>query len=363
MKVTIIGAGNTGLAMAAHLSKDGHQVTLWNRSREPIETLMKSRTIHSEGIIEGSFVIDKVTDDMAEALENTDIIMITTPAFSHKSLARLIGKHLKNEPIIILNPGRTCGAIEFQTIFSRYNRKCQPTIAETQTAIYTSRKTYDDSVMIYSIKKNVLLSTFDSNQNQSIIDQLPETFKPHLMPAQSLVETSIGNVGMILHTAPLLLNTGWTENPNHEYLYYHDGITPTISNFIEKLDNERINVGKRLGSKIESTKEWMKRVYNIKGRTLYECIQNNEAYQKITAPNTLHHRYIYEDIACGLVPLEFIGKSVGLKMAYTGLVIDLASAILDENFRRTGRNLQYFQNRVNIKKFFQVGEFHEARTS
>ena len=36
MNITVIGAGNSGLAMAAHLSLNYNCVTLWNRSRETI---------------------------------------------------------------------------------------------------------------------------------------------------------------------------------------------------------------------------------------------------------------------------------------------------------------------------------------
>ncbi len=50
MNITVVGAGNSGLATAAHLSKEGgHSVTLWNRSKETIELLMKSKEIHCEG--------------------------------------------------------------------------------------------------------------------------------------------------------------------------------------------------------------------------------------------------------------------------------------------------------------------------
>lgn len=362
MRITVIGAGNTGLAMAAHLSQEGHRVTLWNRSQEAISTLMKTRTIHAQGIIQGDYTVDLVTANMEEALTQPDLVMITTPANAHPYLAETIGRYLKNEPIIILNPGRTFGAIEFQLIFSKFNQR-SPIIAETQTSLYTSRKCSEDSVIIYSIKKDVLLSTFDAERNSWIIRQLPDALKRHFVPARSMIETSIGNVGMILHTAPLLLNAGWTENEKYDYHYYHDGITPTISQFIEKVDQERIAVSKKLGLEVESTKDWMKRSYSINGETLYECIQNNHAYRAITAPNTLNHRYIYEDIACGLVPLEAIGKYLGLEMKYTGLVIDLASAILEVDFRKTGRNLEGFWKRKYIKRFFRVGEHHVVNSS
>jgi opine dehydrogenase len=73
---------------------------------------------------------------------------------------------------------------------------------------------------------------------------------------------------------------------------------------------------------------------------LYECIQNNDAYKTIDAPSSLKHRYIFEDIPCGLVPLEAIGIKLHLDMTYTSLIINLASKLLNVDFRKIGRNLE-----------------------
>lgn len=353
-KITIIGAGNSGLAMAAHLSSCGENVALWNRSKEGIAKLKKTRTIYSYGAIEGEFKIDLVTNDIKEALDGADLILITTPANSHRDLAELIAKNIRKEALIVLNPGRTFGALEFREIFKRHNNEIRPTIAETQTIIYTCRRTGDDSVNVISLKNGVLLSTFDSSRNNEVIKSLPECIQKYFVPAESMVQTSIGNVGMILHCAPLLLNTGWTENPNFNYKYYHDGITESIAAFLEKIDRERVEVSKLLGLKIESTEEWFKRAYDVQGSNLYECIQNTKAYEMIGAPSTLNHRYIFEDIPCGLVPLESAGKSLGLSMTNTGIVIDLASALLDRDFRKEGRDLRniFYDRDIDFSTFF-----------
>jgi len=356
MNITIIGAGNSGLSMAAHLSKEGNDVTLWNRSRSTIAKLIETHTVHSEGVIEGEIKIHLVTDDLEKALENPEVILITTPANSHKELAMQIAKILKKDCLIVLNPGRTFGALEFHDTFGKYNDTINPTIAETQTIIYTCRKTTEDSVNIISFKSGVMITTFDPYKNESIISRLPQCVQPYFIPAKSMIETSIGNVGMILHCAPLLLNTGWTENQNLAYKHYYDGITQSISNFIEMIDIERVHVSKELGLEVESTLEWMKRTYQIEGETLYECIQSNEAYTTIEAPSSLKHRYIFEDVPTGLVPLEAIGKNLGLEMKYTGLIIDLASALLDVDFRKIGRHLDFLLHEdkdIDLRTYFK----------
>lgn len=170
-----------------------------------------------------------------------------------------------------------------------------------------------------------------------------------------MIETSIGNVGMILHCAPLLLNAGWTESNIHDYKYYFNGISPSIARFLEKVDDERIRVSRLLGTEVESTKEWLKRTYNVRGNSLYECVQNNKAYETIDAPDSLNHRYIFEDIPTGLVPLESAGRYLGLSMTNTSIIIDLASALLNVDFRFRGRNLTtlFYDEGIDLQTFFR----------
>lgn len=340
MKVTVIGAGNSGLAMAAHMSREGHEVTLWNRTESNIETLIRTKMIHAEGMIDGHVPLHLVTSSLDAALNDSELILITTPANAHRELGLHIGRSIQNEPLILLNPGRTFGALEFQIAFESVNSSKRPAIMEAQTIIYTCRKTDVDRVHIIALKADVLLSTFHAKNNEPLIRRLPDCLQNYFIPANSMIETSIGNVGMILHAAPLLLNAGWTENESNSYKHYYDGITPTVSAFLEEIDRERIAVSQALGHPVESTCDWMRRTYHIEGHTLFECLQNNEAYKRIDAPSTLRHRYIFEDVPTGLVPLEAVGLNLGLDMRHTTLVIDLASRLLDSDFRVTGRNLE-----------------------
>lgn len=339
MNITIIGAGNTGLAMAAHSAEQGHRVTLWNRSEETISQLIDTHTIYSNGKVNGEFELHLVTTDMKEALIDPDVVLIATPSFAHKDLAEKIGKNISKETLILLCPGRTFGALEFKVVYDDFNQQFNQTIAETQTSIYTCRKTGADSVEIISIKYNVLFSAADSQENDTIFERLPAHLQRQLEPAESIIETSIGSVGMILHCAPSLLNIGWTEHEKYEFKHYTEGITLSIAKLLERIDEERIQVSKKLGTEVESVKEWLKRVYKVEGETLYESIQNTEAYETIDAPNILDNRYITEDVPNGLVPLESAGLYLGLEMKHTSMIIDLASSLLDKDFRESGRDL------------------------
>lgn len=361
MNVGIIGAGNSGLAMASHLSFVGHQVYLWNRSETAIEELKRTKTVKSSGVIVGEFLLKMVTTDIEQVLSNCKVILVTTPATSHRGLARRMAPFIKDHHIVILNPGRTFGAIDFKDELIVCENFADVKILETQTIIYTCRKISPVDVNILALKREVLIATFRGVNIHEILAKIPDELNRFYKPIYSMVETSIGNVGMILHCAPMILNAGWVES-SYPFRYYRDGISKTIAKFIEKIDEERLLVAKHLDHPVISIKEWMQISYNLDCDDLYSCIQNNPSYDEIFAPKSLTYRYIYEDIPFGLVPLESMGKNLGLPMKNTSLIIDMACNLLDEDFRAIGRtanklNLDY----TNLIRGVKVEDIEEQR--
>lgn len=353
MKIAVIGAGNSGLAMAAFLASQGYSVNLWNRTKQHIELLCKQPMIHVEGVLKGTFPINLVTDNLKQAIQDCSLIFVTTPASSHKEIAEHLSDKVSPEQTIILHPGRTFGAIEFYSVLRGNNITVFPQIAETQTIVFTCRKFSEDSVYIYSLKKDVLISSLFSEVS-FIIASLPMCLQPYYKGVSSTMITSFGNVGMILHVLPVLLNVGWIECENVNFKYYYAGITPSIALLLEKIDLERVSVANAFGVEIETLKEWLIRSYQVYGTTLYDCIHNIKSYQYIDAPANLSHRYLYEDIPTGLVPLEAAGSLFKVPTPLTTLAIDLATILLNKDFREIGRKaeilIDYLSFNENEKK-------------
>jgi len=333
--VLIMGAGHQGLAMAAHLTLTGEKVNLWNRTPENIDDVSASRVIHCKGAVNGTAQIENVSSNIEDVIANR--IMVTTPAFAHKSIAKLIAPLVSDDTLIILNPGRTFGAEDFSRELVLSGCNSSPIIAETQTIVYTCRRDAKNFVNIYALKKNVLIATVNQQHLKTVLEGVPTCLKPFILPAHSTVQTSIGNVGMILHCAPVLLNIGWIEYDVADFKFYCDGISPGIARFLEKMDDERISVGKAMGYNLETTVEWLKRSYGVSGTNLYECIKNNKYYKDIYAPKNLDHRYISEDLPYGLVPLESAANYYDIPTPCVSTIIDIASIVMDVDYRKTGR--------------------------
>jgi len=82
----VIGAGNGGKAMAAYLALLGKKVLLYNRTFLHVEVIAQRQGIDliNPGGLEGFGKIEKVTDNIAELLEGSQVIMVVTPSTAHK---------------------------------------------------------------------------------------------------------------------------------------------------------------------------------------------------------------------------------------------------------------------------------------
>lgn len=331
----VVGAGNVGKAMAAHLSLLGYKVNLFNRTEKNILHLKKDNIISVCGVIEGHAKINLITSDIRKAIEDVDLIMVTTPASGHKNIADLMGPYLHENQIVVLNPGRTLGALEFSRNLHKYNK--ENIVAETQTILYTTRFC-DMKADVFAIKRKVPLAAFPACKTEEIHDVLKDIY-PEFTRAKDTFETGLANVGAILHPTPTLLNIGWIENSKTPFKYYYEGITQSIARYLESIDLERTKIAHALGYDTPSVKEWLHEAYGVTGSNLYETLQNNVAYQKIDAPQTIRHRYIYEDVPTGLVPISSIGHMMLISTPNINAVINLASNITGINFWQCGRTL------------------------
>ncbi|HKI52804.1 MAG TPA: NAD(P)-binding domain-containing protein, partial [Anaerolineales bacterium] len=97
---SVIGAGNGGKTMAAHLGLMGFSVTLYNRSPERVAIIKKRGGIELESEDEGGphgfSKITRVTSDIGEALKDSDVIMVVIPSSAHAAIAKACAEHLRD---------------------------------------------------------------------------------------------------------------------------------------------------------------------------------------------------------------------------------------------------------------------------
>jgi opine dehydrogenase len=350
---TVIGAGHGGKAMAGHLALMGARVTLHNRTPERIAAL-KARgglDIESyEGGPRGFARLAAVTSDVREAVADADVIMVVVPSSAHADIAKSIAAHLRDGQIIVLHPGRTLGAIEFDKALHDNGCKADVIVAEAGTFIYASRSDGPAQARIFRIKEAVPLAALPATRTAQALTALAPVY-PQFIDGGNVLRTGLDNMGAIFHPALTILNAGRIESTHGDYEFYIEGVTPSVARVLEVLDRERVTVAASLGIRAQTAQEWLKMAYNAEGEDLNEAIHNQPGYYGIKAPNTLNHRYIFEDIPMSLVPIAALGQHYGVSVRGMDAIIRLACIIHRTDYWRRGRTL----DKLGIDKL-SVGE-------
>ncbi len=341
-RYTVIGAGNGGKAMAAHLAIMGFEVTLYNRSLENIAAIQARGgiTLQSQDPTcpSGFGRLSCVTTDMKVAIENCDIAMVVTPAYAHYGIAGEAAPYLQTGQIVVLNPGRTLGAIEFNQVLDQAGCKNGVIVAETQTLIYASRSDGPTQARIFRIKDAVPLAALPATETHTVLEKLESAY-PQFIDGGDVLQTGINNIGAIFHPTISIFNAGWIEATSGEFQFYLDGVTPTVARLMEVMDRERVTVAAAVGVQAVTAREWLKMAYNAEGENLHEAIHNNPGYRGINAPATLSHRYITEDIPMSLVPIASLGNHYGVSVRGMESLIRLACIAHQTDYWRRGRTL------------------------
>ena len=354
----IIGGGNGGQSLAGHLSIMGYKVRLYDVFPATVDAINAQGGIIVDGVVEGFGKPELVTLDIGEAIRGADAVMVVAPATAHKAIAKNCAPHLTDGQILIIHPGATFGSLEFRQVLDEEGCTAKVAIAETNSLIYACRSPKPGHASILGIKDDLIVATLPARENARALAMLQEAF-PQIIGGKNVIETSLGNANAVMHPTPTLLNTSLIES-RHEWLYYWEGITPTIGAFVEEIDRERVELGKAFGIEITPIREWYAKAYGVKADTLSEAVRRNPAYEKIKGQKDLRTRYLLEDIPTGLIPMIELGSLVGLPMERMQLIAKLGKYILHEDFVSTGRTLSNLglagMNKEQFEHFLETGE-------
>jgi len=337
--IAILGAGHAGRAMAGDLALRGAPVVLWNRTPANIAVLRARGGVELEGEVEGFGPIPLITDDLGKALGDALLVIVNVPAFAHREVAERCAPHLRDGQMVVLNPGRTFGALEFRRSLTAAGCTADVVVAEAATNLMTARSTGPAESYIARIKHAVPVAALRPARTPEVVAALTEWY-PQFTAAASTLETSFSNVGAVIHPAITLLNAARIENDQGAFEFYWDGISPSMAGVLEAVDRERKAVAALLGVEVQSLMEWLASAYRATGSDLFEAIRANEGYRGITAPSTLEHRYILEDVPMSLVPIASAGKAFGLNTRAIEALILMAGLMMDTNFWTRGRTLE-----------------------
>ncbi|GAB4473574.1 MAG: NAD/NADP-dependent octopine/nopaline dehydrogenase family protein [Anaerolineales bacterium] len=355
-RFAVLGAGHGGKAMAAHLALMGFEVALWNRTPENIQVIKERGGIELESPERwpsGFGKLALVTSDIGEVLSFADVVMVVVPSSAHADIARWAAPFLEDSHIVVLNPGRTLGAIEFEQVIRNHGCTKHPLIAEAETLIYASRSDGPAQARIFSVKETIPLAALPATRTREVLEALHVAY-PQFIDGVSVLHTGMNNMGAIFHPALTLLNAGRIESTRGEFQFYIDGVTPSVARVLEVLDRERVTVASAIGIRARTALEWLKMAYDATGDDLYEAIHNQPGYYGIKAPALLNHRYITEDVPMSLVPIASLGQQYGVSVRGIDSIIRLACIIHRTDYWRRGRTTENLKiNHLSVSELMR----------
>ena len=344
MKVAVIGAGNSGCAQSIKLMQNGHEVNLIKTSHslhdENFEYLLKTGEIScldtTDHDREFSLRPNLITRDLEKGLEGTDAVMILTQSLQHRNLAPKVGPLLKDGQIVFIIPGNMGS-----TQFAKYTGGKHVIFVEGESTPYDARLIAPGKVEI--LFKNVRNAvSFLHKEDEKYLPAVTSLFGTHKYLRTNVIETTMHNPNMIVHTIGAIMSASRIEYAKGEFWMYREAFSPAVWGLIERLDEEKIQVIKAYGgehaiSYLDACKWRNEEDLSVDS---LEVFRNYAATGGPKGPANLDTRYIYEDVPMELCMLERLGANKGIATPVASALITIASALKNTDYRAQGYTLQ-----------------------
>ena len=100
-KISVLGAGSWGTALAVVLHKTGHEVTIWSIAQDEIDMLKKERE-HKDKL-PGVKIAEEIglTTDLKEAVSGRDMLVVAVPSPYIRSTAKSMAPYVEDGQLLV----------------------------------------------------------------------------------------------------------------------------------------------------------------------------------------------------------------------------------------------------------------------
>jgi len=354
--IAVLGGGNIGHTIAADLSLGGYEVNFYEHPQfeDAFKTTLEKGIVEIEDQRTGRHElarIHKATTDIKAALSDVRLIFVAIPSFGQELFFNTMIPYLKDGQVVFLMTGNF-GSLRLRKLLSEKAPDRKITIYETSTMPYGTRLSGPASVRVIfgfgpwlgtepsfleaflkdTPEKGRLISAIPAKDTDVALEEFQKLY-PLFSPAKNVLVGAANNVNFIIHPIPAVLNAGRIEYANlyskEDFYLHREGHTPSVQRVEEVVVDEIAALVTALGGKITTPR--------TSGKNYFDHAQTHPSP---AGPKTVKHRYIAEDMAYGFVPMSQLGEKLGVAMPLMNALIDIASVMNQEDYRKTGRNLE-----------------------
>jgi opine dehydrogenase len=250
---------------------------------------------------------------------------------------------LRDGQTILLIQGGTGGSLVVRRELRRAGCRATVDVAEMDNFPYSLAWPEPTRVKMTIVKRFLQIAALPAARTEPVLAKLRTAF-PQAVAAPSILTTGFTNMNATLHVVNMVGNIGRLEATGNRYRFYAEGYTPSLITLLEALDAERRAVAQALGARVPGIHAWLLDTYGLGGDSLRETFhrlthEHTGPYQWTPTPPSLQHKYVVEDVPCGLVPMSSLGGAAGVATPVIDGLVALTSAMLGRDFRAEGRNL------------------------
>jgi len=303
----VLGAGSAGQGLASFLALRGYAVSLYNPPvhAERFEPIVRTKSVRVSGVLSGVARFARATSDLGEALAGADVVFLTLRAFAHRDVLEASLAHLEPGQLVVIVTGYWA-ALRLRQLLDRLDSRIL--VAETTLLPLASEAIGQNEVKITGIKSRVKLAAFPAKRTPEAVERVQEAL-PQIVPGNTVLDTNLDNFNPVVHAPIALLNLGELER-NPAFEFYRQGTTPKVAAVMDRMDAERLDLGRTLGLEPCGATDSLRLYYGASGATTVDVFRDCRAYAGYVLPNVFD--YIREDVPYGLVPLASLGESVGV---------------------------------------------------
>jgi len=341
MEIAVLGGGNGSAAAAVDLTNAGHNVRLWRRNADGIAALQARGNVLTLKDYSGSkdITLAITTTDIGAAVKGAELIVCPTPATAQADIAAGLAPHLSDGQVIFLPPG-TFGSLIMAKIIRDAGNAADISFAESGTLPYLTRFHGADTVAITTRATRLPTGVFPRRNAAHAMGIIRQAF-PSVEDCGDALSGALMNAGPIIHPPLIVMNAGPIEHFDH-WDIHNEGTQPAVRRVTTRLDGERMAVRAALGYGAPHFP--LADHYNADGD---EWMYGDMAHDKLVDSGDwrenlvlTEHRYMREDVACGLAFLVSVADWAGVAAPTATGLLAVASAICDTDFRAKGRTLE-----------------------
>jgi opine dehydrogenase len=339
MKVAVVGSGNGGLAVAAEWAQHGDQVSVYSAPEHVhhnIEAMTANGGINSEGRLSGFMPIAYAGTDIEAALDGAEVVFVVGPAFAIEPHASAMAAHLRPGMVIVICPTSCVGSLAFKRAAGLPLSDDTVLVGETSTLPYASRADGAGTVHVYHrFDTGLFAAALPRTSTPRLLEVLREVY-PSTEAAQSIFQTTLQNGNPVIHPAVTLLNSALLERTGGDFMFYEEGITPSVGRLMEAVDRERQSIGAALGISVLSEPDLGVREGYMTESNYTTGYSTAPGFRGIGAPDHIDSRYLTEDISYSMVFWTDLARQLAVPTPVMDAVIQLGSVVLGEDVRANG---------------------------